>query len=154
MTSAGRADYALCTWHLATSAMAPALLVSVLLIASCGLVYELIAGTLASYLLGDSVTQFSTVIGSYLAAMGIGSWLSRYIGRGLATRFVIVELLVGLVGGFSSAILFAAFAYTVGFRLVLYVVVVIVGVLVGLEIPLLMRILRTASTSRMSSRTC
>ena len=53
--------------------MAPALLVSVLLIASCGLVYELIAGTLASYLLGDSVTQFSTVIGSYLAAMGIGS---------------------------------------------------------------------------------
>jgi len=122
--------------------MAPALLVSVLLIASCGLVYELIAGTLASYLLGDSVTQFSTVIGSYLAAMGVGSWLSRYIGRGLATRFVIVELLVGLVGGFSSAILFAAFAYTSAFRLVLYVVVVIVGVLVGLEIPLLMRILR------------
>ncbi len=122
--------------------MAPALLVSVLLIASCGLVYELIAGTLASYLLGDSVTQFSTVIGSYLSAMGIGSWLSRYIGRGLATRFVIVELLVGLVGGFSSTILFAAFAYTSAFRLVLYVVVVIVGVLVGLEIPLLMRILK------------
>ena len=122
--------------------MAPALLVSVLLIASCGLVYELIAGTLASYLLGDSVTQFSTVIGSYLAAMGIGSWLSRYIGRGLATRFVIVELLVGLVGGFSSTILFAAFAYTSAFRLVLYVLVVTVGVLVGLEIPLLMRILK------------
>jgi spermidine synthase len=122
--------------------VAPALLVSVLLIASCGLVYELIAGTLASYLLGDSVMQFSTVIGSYLAAMGLGSWLSRYIGRGLATRFVIVELLVGLVGGFSSAILFAAFAYTSAFRLVLYVLVVIVGVLVGLEIPLLMRILK------------
>ena len=122
--------------------MAPALLVSVLLIASCGLVYELIAGTLASYLLGDSVMQFSTVIGTYLAAMGIGSWLSRYVGRGLATRFVIVELLVGLVGGFSSAILFAAFAYTAAFRLVLYVLVAVVGVLVGLEIPLLMRILR------------
>jgi spermidine synthase len=122
--------------------MAPALLVSVLLIASCGLVYELIAGTLASYLLGDSVTQFSTVIGSYLAAMGVGSWLSRYVGRGLATRFVVVELLVGLVGGFSSAILFAAFAYTSAFRLVLYVLVTVVGVLVGLEIPLLMRILR------------
>jgi spermidine synthase len=122
--------------------MPAALLTSVLLIASCGLVYELIAGTLASYLLGDSVMQFSTVIGSYLAAMGVGSWLSRYIGRGLATRFVIVELLVGLVGGFSSTILFAAFAYTSAFRLVLYVLVVIVGVLVGLEIPLLMRILK------------
>ena len=122
--------------------MAPALLTSVLLIAACGLVYELIAGTLASYLLGDSVTQFSTVIGAYLAAMGVGSWLSRYIGRGLATRFVLVELLVGLVGGFSSAILFVAFAYTTGFRVVLYALVAVIGVLVGLEIPLLMRILR------------
>jgi spermidine synthase len=122
--------------------MAAALLTSVLLIAACGLVYELIAGTLASYLLGDSVTQFSTVIGTYLAAMGLGSWLSKYIGRGLAARFVIIELLVGLVGGFSSAILFAAFAYTASFRVVLYVLVVIVGVLVGLEVPLLMRILR------------
>jgi spermidine synthase len=122
--------------------MAPALLTSVLLIAACGLIYELIAGTLASYLLGDSVTQFSTVIGTYLAAMGLGSWLSRYIGRGLAARFVIIELLVGLVGGFSSAILFAAFAYTTSFRIVLYILVGVVGVLVGLEIPLLMRILR------------
>ena len=122
--------------------MAPALLTSVLLIASCGLVYELIAGTLASYLLGDSVTQFSTVIGTYLAAMGVGSWLSRYVGRGLATRFVLVELLVGLVGGFSSAMLFLAFAYTASFRVVLYALVFVVGVLVGLEIPLLMRILR------------
>ena len=34
------------------------LLVSVFIIATCGLMYELIAGTLASYLLGDSVTQF------------------------------------------------------------------------------------------------
>ena len=122
--------------------MTAALLVSVLLIAACGLVYELIAGTLASYLLGDSVLQFSTVIGCYLAAMGIGSWLSRHVRRGVAARFVLVELLVGLVGGFSSAVLFVAFAWTASFRLVLYLVVVAVGVLVGLEIPLLMRILR------------
>lgn len=122
--------------------MTAALLVSVLLIAACGLVYELIAGTLASYLLGDSVLQFSTVIGCYLAAMGVGSWLSRYVGRGVAARFVLVELLVGLVGGFSSAVLFVAFAWTASFRLVLYLLVVVVGVLVGLEIPLLMRILR------------
>jgi spermidine synthase len=48
----------------------------VLVVATCGLIYELLAGTLASYLLGDSVTQFSTVIGTYLFAMGVGSWLS------------------------------------------------------------------------------
>ena len=53
------------------------LFITVLLIAACGLIYELIAGTLASYLLGDSVLQFSTIIGCYLFAMGIGSALSR-----------------------------------------------------------------------------
>ena len=52
-----------------------ALLASVFVVAACGLVYELAAGALASYLLGDSVLQFSTVIGTYLFAMGVGSWL-------------------------------------------------------------------------------
>jgi len=119
------------------------LFVSVALIAACGLIYELVAGTLASYLLGDSVFQFSTVIGSYLFAMGVGSYLSRYIARGLVARFVSIELMVALVGGFSSAALFLAFAYTQGFRLILYALVMIIGVLVGLEIPLLMRILKS-----------
>jgi spermidine synthase len=118
------------------------LFISVFLIAACGLIYELIAGTLASYLLGDSVLQFSTVIGSYLFAMGIGSWLSRFVARGLVARFITIELMVGLVGGFSSAGLFLAFAHTNGFRLLLYVVVIVIGTLVGLEIPLLMRILK------------
>ena len=122
--------------------MTAALLASVLLIAACGLIYELVAGALASYLLGDSVTQFSTVIGTYLFAMGIGSWFSRFIGRGIIARFVTIELLVAMVGGFSSTLLFLAFAYTDAFRLALYTLVALVGVLVGLEVPLLMRILR------------
>ena len=50
--------------------------------------------------------------------------------------------MVGLVGGFSSSLLFLAFGYTDSFRVVLYGVVLVIGVLVGLEIPLLMRILR------------
>ncbi|MBL8489605.1 MAG: hypothetical protein JNM82_02365, partial [Rhodocyclaceae bacterium] len=69
-----------------------ALLASVFAVAACGLVYELIAGALASYLLGDSVTQFSTVIGTYLFAMGVGSWLSKYVQRDLVGRFVQIEL--------------------------------------------------------------
>ena len=115
------------------------LFITVLLIAACGLIYELIAGTLASYLLGDSVLQFSTIIGCYLFAMGIGSALSRYIERGLAYRFVWIELLLGVIGGFSSAFLFLAFAYTQGFQLLMYALVIVIGILVGLEIPLLMR---------------
>ena len=119
-----------------------ALLVSVFLIASAGLIYELVASSLASYLFGDSVFQFSTVIGSYLFAMGVGSWLSRYLRRGLIAQFIGIELMVAVVGGFSSMALMLAFAYTNGFRLALYALVIIVGILVGLEIPLLMRILR------------
>jgi spermidine synthase len=118
------------------------LFISVLLVAACGLIYELVAGTLASYLVGDSVFQFSTIIGTYLFAMGIGSALSRYLNRGLVYRFVWIELLLGIIGGFSSALLMMAFAFTQGFELILYALVIVMGVLVGLEIPLLMRIVR------------
>jgi spermidine synthase len=120
-----------------------ALLASVFVVAACGLAYELVAAALASYLLGDSVTQFSTVIGAYLFAMGVGSWLSKFIERDLIGRFVKIELAVGLVGGFAAAGLFVAFAAHAGpFRVLLYGAVFAVGVLVGLEIPLVMRILK------------
>ncbi len=120
-----------------------ALLASVFVIAACGLVYELAAGALASYLLGDSVLQFSTVIGSYLFAMGIGSYLSRYFDRQLPAHFLRIELLVALAGGAMPALLFLANAYVPhSFRFLLYAMVVLVGTLVGLEIPLVMRILK------------
>jgi spermidine synthase len=124
------------------SLLAFLLLVSVFAIATCGLVYELIAGTLASYLLGDSVTQFSTIIGAYLFAMGIGSWLSRYINRDLLATFVKIELLIGVTGGSAAAILFLIFEHVASFRIPLYGIVGVIGVLVGVEIPLLLRILK------------
>lgn len=120
-----------------------ALLASVFVIAACGLLYELAAGALASYVLGDSVLQFSTVIGTYLFAMGVGSWLSRYFERQLPAHFLRIELLVALVGGALPAVLFLANAYAPGaFRVLLYGMVLLVGTLVGLEIPLVMRILK------------
>src|SRR5580658_4896097 len=122
--------------------MALVLFISVFLISACGLIYELVAATLASYLVGDSVFQFSTIIGCYLFSMGIGSALSRYIHRGLVHRFIWIELMIGLIGGFSSAWLFLAFAYTQSFAFLMYFMVTAIGVLVGLEIPLLMRIVR------------
>ncbi|MBU0750898.1 MAG: polyamine aminopropyltransferase [Gammaproteobacteria bacterium] len=120
-----------------------ALLASVFVVAACGLAYELIAGALASYLLGDSVTQFSTIIGAYLFAMGVGSWLSKFVTRDLIGTFIKIELAVGVIGGFAAAGLFVAFAAQAGpFRVLLYGAVFVVGVLVGLEIPLVMRILK------------
>lgn len=120
-----------------------ALLSSVFVVAACGLLYELAAGALASYLLGDSVLQFSTIIGTYLFAMGVGSWLSRYFERQLPAHFLRIELLVALIGGTLPAVLFLANAYAPGaFRFLLYGMVLVVGTLVGLEIPLVMRILK------------
>jgi spermidine synthase len=119
------------------------LVISVFFVASCGLAYELIAGALSSYLLGDSVLQFSTVIGCYLFAMGVGAHISRYVrDRDVLACFVDVELAIGLVGGLSAALLFLAFAwFAAPFRALLYVVVFLIGALVGMEIPLVMRAL-------------
>lgn len=125
-----------------------AIYATVVVIATAGLVYELVAATAASYLLGDSLTQFSTVIGAYLFAMGIGSFLSRYVAKGLAARFVQVEILVGLIGGWAAPVLFLAFVQTQHFRVVLYGLVLLIGTLVGLEIPLLLRLLRGRLTFR------
>jgi len=121
---------------------APLLFLNVFVIAVCGLIYELLAGTLSSYVLGDSVTQFSIIIGIYLFAMGVGSWLSRFVDKHIAERFVEIELGVAVVGGFSAPLLFLSFAHLSYFGTVLYGIVFVIGVLVGLEIPLLMRILK------------
>ena len=119
------------------------LYVNVLLLATCGLIYELLAGTLGSYLLGDSVTQFSLVIGLYLSAMGVGAWLSKHIEGNLARAFIEVELMVALVGGLSAPVLYFAFAEVSDFQLVLLGFVFAIGTLVGLELPLLMRIVQS-----------
>ncbi|OYU59823.1 MAG: spermidine synthase, partial [Bradyrhizobium sp. PARBB1] len=118
------------------------LLASVFTIATCGLIYELIAGTLASYLLGDSGTQFSTVIGVYLFAMGVGSWISKFVKKDVLATFVRVEFLISLIGGFSAFILFSLFDQVASFRVLLYSMVFLTGSLVGLEIPLLLRLLK------------
>jgi spermidine synthase len=122
--------------------VSPVLLLSVVVIATSGLVYELIAGTVASYVLGDSVTQFSFVIGLYLFAMGVGSYLSKFIERQLLRRFVEIELAIALLGGGSAPILFVIYTSAGAFRPTLYGLVMVVGVLVGLEIPLLIRLLK------------
>ena len=75
--------------------------------------------------------------------MGIGSYLSRFFERQLPAHFLRIELIVALVGGALPALLFIANAFAPGsFRFLLYTLVLLVGTLVGLEIPLVMRILR------------
>lgn len=113
----------------------------VLAIATSGLVYELGMASVASYVLGDTVSQFSLVIGVYLSAMGVGASLSRWVGQRLALTFIDVELSTALVGGLSAPGLLLAFGWLGAWELLLYTTVGAVGVLVGLELPLLIRVL-------------
>jgi spermidine synthase len=124
------------------------LILSVFVVASCGLAYELIAGALSSYLLGDSILQFSTIIGCYLFAMGVGAHFSKYVrDEDVLARFIDIELAVGLIGGVSAALLFMTFSWmTAPFRTLLYVLVFMVGALVGMEVPLVMRALNARQT--------
>lgn len=121
------------------------LLTSVFLIAVCGLVYELLAGTISSYLVGDSVYQFSLVIGLFMTSMGLGSFLSRFINRKLHDWFILVEVLTGVVGGMSSVILFFAFSHLENYSPFLFLISITVGTLIGLEIPIILRILKEHS---------
>lgn len=117
------------------------LLVATFLVAVAGLIYELVAATLSSYLLGDSVRQFSYVIGVFLSSMGLGAWLSRYVGRAMS-GFVWAQILLGIAGGFMAPVVFFTFAWMESVTLPLYGLLITVGLLSGMEIPLIARVLK------------
>ena len=124
-----------------TRRQARVLLAAVLVVATCGILYELVVGTLASYLLGNSALHFSLTIGGFMTAMGLGSWAARAVRGDALAWFVGVELAVGLVGGTSAAVLYAAFTYTPFVHLAMGAIILAIGGLVGLEIPLVTRLL-------------
>ena len=124
------------------------LLAAVFAAAACAIVYELLIGSTSSYFLGDSVEQFSLTIGFFLFAMGIGSWLSRLIREELLARFIALEIWLGLIGGCAVAVLYLAYGHGSHYRYWMLVLIVAIGVLVGLEVPLLSRILRRYGSLR------
>ena len=117
------------------------LLAATFAVAVAGLIYELIAGAVSSYLLGDSVTQFSLVIGIFMTSMGLGAWASRYVDKPEA-GFTLSQVLLGIIGGFSAPILFLSYGYLDGLTAILFALVIAIGALSGLEIPLITRILQ------------
>ncbi|MDR2529564.1 MAG: polyamine aminopropyltransferase [Synergistaceae bacterium] len=123
------------------------LLFATFVVSVCSIVYELIVGSLSSYLLGDSVLQFSRTIGLYLFAMGLGSYASKHFHSNLFDAFVMVEIAEGFAGGLSSLFLFLCFVYTDAYPLAMYLVTLTVGGLTGLEVPLLVRIFQESGQS-------
>ncbi|MDO4242992.1 MAG: polyamine aminopropyltransferase [Actinomyces sp.] len=115
------------------------LFAAAMLVAVGGLIYELILGTAASYLIGDSVLSFSLATGLTLFGMGLGSLLVVRIRHDPAVVFAVNEILLGLVGGNSVLLLYAAFGLTDLHWWVFGIISLVIGVLIGLEIPLLVR---------------
>ena len=122
------------------------LMISVMVVALCGIVYELIIAAVSSYLIGNSIYQFSITIGLFMFAMGLGSWLTKWINKNLISKFIMIEITVALIGGICSSLLFLMFPYYTLYRPVMFSLIIVIGTLVGLEIPLLARIL-SRSTS-------
>ncbi|MFD5767988.1 polyamine aminopropyltransferase [Streptomyces sp. NPDC127049] len=119
-------------------------LVVVFVCAACGLVYELELVALASYLIGDSVTQASVVLSVMVFAMGLGSLLAKRLRCRAAVGFGLLEGALALIGGTSALVLYACFAWLGESRWVLVAFSLAIGVLIGAEIPLLMSLIQRA----------
>ncbi|MFK0172450.1 polyamine aminopropyltransferase [Streptomyces sp. NPDC090306] len=125
-------------------------LACVFVCAACGLVYELELVALASYLIGDTVTQASVVLSVMVFAMGIGSLAAKGLRGRAAAGFAAVEAALALVGGCSAMALYAVFAWTGGWgglwvngpRCLLVAFSLAIGLLIGAEVPLLMELIQ------------
>ena len=123
-------------------------LACVFVCAACGLVYELELVALASYLIGDSVTQASVVLSVMVFAMGIGSLGAKRLRWHAAAGFGAIEATLALVGGCSAMALYAVFAWTGdwgglwGPRWLLVAFSLTIGLLIGAEVPLLMELIQ------------
>lgn len=110
--------------------------------AACGLVYELSLIALGSYLVGSSTTQTSLVISIVLFAMGLGALAAKPLTRRPVESFAAVELSLGVVGALSVPLLYVAFAWLDLYTPALLFAAVLVGALIGAEIPLLMKLVQ------------
>jgi len=138
-------------YHHLTSSQVAVLLVSIGIVALCGITYELIIGTVSTYLLGNSVYQFSLTIGFFMFAMGIGSYLSKAFVKNLLGSFIFIEIAISIIGGICSLSLFMTYSIANAmYQPVMYLFIISIGILVGLEIPILTRILAQKEIIRKS----
>ncbi len=119
------------------------LILTTFIVGTCSIIYELLISTASSYFLGNSVKQFSLIIGFYMASMGVGAFLSKLYKKNLLYHFIIVELFLGFIGAFSIPLCYSYFylADFSGYNLFVFFLISSIGILTGLEVPLLTRIL-------------
>lgn len=105
-----------------------------------GIVAEYVLSTLATYFLGDSVFQWTMIVSMMLFSMGLGSRISRYISGDLLKKFIYIEFILSLLVAFVSIITYLSSAYYGDNTIIIYGLSILVGLLIGMEIPLVMRL--------------
>lgn len=109
-----------------------------------GFIFECVLSTVATFILGNSIEQFSVTISLMMLMMGLaGFWQRKLSDDLLIAKFLLVEVCLALLGAFAPIAVYAAYAtMEAHFRLVQYFFVLSIGFLIGLEIPLVLRLNR------------
>jgi spermidine synthase len=105
-----------------------------------GIVAEYTIATLATYLLGNAVLQWTLILSFMLFAMGIGSRLSKTLRGSLFDTFVAVEFTLSILCAISAVSAYLLSAYIVTIAPIIYLLSIIIGILIGLEIPIATRL--------------
>ena len=105
-----------------------------------GIVAEYILSTLATYFIGNAVFQWTMIVSLMLFCMGLGSRISKLIKKNLIQNFLLLEVSLSIVVAFSSITVYSVAAFSEYYELLIYVISMLVGLLIGLEIPLVIRI--------------
>ncbi len=113
---------------------------SMLVMGACGIVYEYTLGVLGNNLLGSSHEQIFVIIGIMMFAMGVGAAMQGRIVGKLVDRFVAIELLLGFIGGIATLVVYVSFVFMASYQVVLFGLAFLIGLLIGLEIPIAIRI--------------
>jgi spermidine synthase len=120
------------------------LLLVVLLTALCGIIYELLLSAISSYLIWNSIVQFSITIWFFLFGLGLWSHISKYI-KNLEKSFLYVEIILALLGAFSVLTIKWVYIWLINYELIFQIfyilLVVSIWTLVWLEIPIIASIL-------------
>ncbi len=105
-----------------------------------GIVAEYILSTLASYFIGNAILQFTLIVSIMLFAMGLGSRFSKFFNKNIIVYFVITELALSVLVSFSAIMSYLVYGFTNVSWVVIYLLAIIIGLLIGLEIPFATRI--------------
>ncbi len=105
-----------------------------------GIVAEFVLSTLATYLIGNAIFQWTIIMSLMLFAMGLGSRLSRGFRQHLLDTFILVEFFLSIICAMAAELAYGLAAFTSYIALIIYTQAFIIGCLIGFEIPLVTRL--------------